>query len=154
MMQVHEEICAECEPTNPRLGQVPCTRIDIKEFGFFTKDWDADYVCHVTLISSANNITGFSGSERTPWITRGYGEMMPVKAREVYVHNDKCFTIHWTKTTNQKPTEFELTTARLSAGLGGISTPLLSDYLDRHIDSPGRYEKFVDDYFDDNPVPV
>ena len=67
------------------------------------------------------------------------------------MRNDKCFTIDWTETTNQKPTEFEVTTARLSAGLEGISTSLLSDYLDRHIDSPGSYERFVDDYFDGTP---
>ena len=115
------------------------------------KDWNADYVRHVTLGFSINNIKGFSDSERTLWITHGYGEMMPVKAREVYVRNDKCFTIDWTETTNQKPTEFEVTTARLSAGLEGISTTLLSDYLDRHIDSPGSYERFVDDYFDGTP---
>jgi hypothetical protein len=145
------EPCAGCQPSHARLWQVPCTRIDIKEIGFFMKDWNADYVRHVTLGFSINNIKGFSDSERTLWITHGYGEMMPVKAREVYVRNDKCFTIDWTETTNQKPTEFEVTTARLSAGLEGISTSLLSDYLDRHIDSPGSYERFVDDYFDGTP---
>jgi hypothetical protein len=145
------EPCAGCQPAHARLWQVPCTRIDIKEIGFFMKDWNADYVRHVTLGFSINNIKGFSDSERTLWITHGYGEMMPVKAREVYVRNDKCFTIDWTETTNQKPTEFEVTTARLSAGLEGISTTLLSDYLDRNIDSPGSYERFVDDYFDGTP---
>jgi hypothetical protein len=145
------EPCAGCQPSHARLWQVPCTRIDIKEIGFFMKDWNADYVRHVTLGFSINNIKGFSDSERTLWITHGYGEMMPVKAREVYVRNDKCFTVDWTETLNQKPTEFEVTTARLSAGLEGISTSLLSDYLDRHIDSPGSYERFVDEYFEGTP---
>lgn len=145
------EPCAGCQPSHARLWQVPCTRIDIKEIGFFTKDWDADYKRHITLGFSIGNIKGFSDSERTLWITHGYGEMMPVKAREVYVRDDKCFGLDWTETIQDQPTNYEVSTARLSAGLDGISTSLLSDYLDRHIDSPGSYEKFVDDYFEGTP---
>ncbi len=145
------EPCAGCQPSHARLWQVPCTRIDIKEIGFFMKDWNADYVRHITLGFSVGNIKGFSDSERTLWITHGYGEMMPVKAREVYVRDDKCFGLDWTESRDQRRTEYEVSTARLAAGLEGISTTLLSDYLDRHIDSPGGYEKFVDDYFDGTP---
>ena len=145
------EPCAGCQPSHARLWQVPCTRIDIKEIGFFMKDWNADYVRHITLGFSVGNIKGFSDSERTLWITHGYGEMMPVKAREVYVRDDKCFGLDWTESWDQRPTSYEVSTARLAAGLEGISTTLLSDYLDRHIESPGGYEKFVDDYFDGTP---
>ena len=45
--------------------------------------------------------------------------------------------------------DFELGTARLSAGMEGISTTLLSEYLDRHLD--GNFEGFVDEYFEGTP---
>lgn len=42
--------------------------------------------------------------------------------------------------------EFEVTTAKLSAGMEGVSHAVLSEYLDRHID--GGFERFVDEYFE------
>ena len=45
--------------------------------------------------------------------------------------------------------QHEVNTARLSAGMEGISTAMLSDYLDRHID--GNFEFFVDDFFQGAP---
>ncbi|KAL1958169.1 hypothetical protein VTO42DRAFT_5024 [Malbranchea cinnamomea] len=145
------EPCAGCQPSHARLWQVPCTRIDIKEIGYFMKDWRADYERHVTLGFSVGNIKGFSDIERTLFITHGYGQVLPVKAREVYVRDDRCFDLDWVETWHRTPTHFELRTARLSAGMEGISTAMLSDYLDRHIDGNGSFEKFVDDYFEGTP---
>jgi len=145
------EPCAGCQPSHARLWQVPCTRIDIKEIGYFMKDWKADYERHVTLGFSVGNIKGFSDIERTLFITHGYGQMLPVTAREVYVRDEQCFNLDWVESTNRIPNQFELTTAKLSAGMEGISTAMLSDYLDRHIDGNGSFEKFVDDYFDGTP---
>ena len=145
------EPCAGCQPSHARLWQVPCTRVDIKEIGYFMRDWNADYARHVTLGFSVGNIKGFSDCERTLWITHGYGEMIPVKAREVYVRDDKVFGVDWVETLNKPPTKYEVSTAKLSAGLEGVSTTLLSDYLDRHIDGPGSFERFVDDYFEGTP---
>lgn len=115
------------------------------------KDWKADYERHVTLGFSVGNIKGFSDIERTLFITHGYGQMLPVTAREVYVRDERCFNLDWVESTNRIPNQFELTTAKLSAGMEGISTAMLSDYLDRHIDGNGSFEKFVDDYFDGTP---
>jgi hypothetical protein len=54
------------------------------------KDWKADYeACQLRF--SVGNIKGFSDSERTLFITHGYGHMLPVKAREVYVRDEKMF---------------------------------------------------------------
>ncbi|KAF3481300.1 uncharacterized protein GIQ15_04059 [Arthroderma uncinatum] len=145
------EPCTGCQPSHARLWQVPCTRIDIKEIGYFMKDWKADYERHVTLGFSVGNITGFSDSERTLFITHGYGQVLPVKAREVYVHDEECFNLDWVESMNRPANHYDLKTAKLSAGMEGISTAMLSDYLDRHIDGNGSYEGFVDEYFAGTP---
>ncbi|KAL5046811.1 hypothetical protein BDW71DRAFT_206973 [Aspergillus fruticulosus] len=145
------EPCAGCQPSHARLWQVPCTRIDIKEIGYFMKDWKADYERHITLGFSVGNIKGFSDQERTLFITHGYGQVLPINAREVYVHNEQCFSIDWVEGMNREPSQFEVETAKLSAGMEGVSHAMLSDYLDRHIDGNGTFEKFVDDYFEGTP---
>jgi hypothetical protein len=145
------EPCAGCQPSHARLWQVPCTRIDIKEIGYFLKDWKFDYERHLTLGFSVGNIKGFSDTEKTLFITHGYGHMLPVTAREVYVRDDKCLKMDWVEVAAKGPTGYEVATAKLSAGMEGISTTMLSDYLDRHIDGTGTFEKFVDDYFEGTP---
>ena len=113
------------------------------------KDWRADYERHVTLGLSVGNIKGFSEQERTLFITHGYGHVMPVKAREVYVRDERCFNLDWVETVQQQPSDHAVDTAKLSAGTEGISRVLLSDYLDRHLD--GGFEAFIDDYFEGTP---
>ncbi|KAF2198839.1 hypothetical protein GQ43DRAFT_140654 [Delitschia confertaspora ATCC 74209] len=138
--------CGGCQPSHARLWQVPCTRIDIKDIAYFMKDWRADYERHVSLGFSVGNIKGFSPQERTIYITHGYGQYLPINAREVYVRDDKCFNVDWMETMHEKPLHFETNTAKLSAGMDGISHTMLSEYLDRHID--GGFECFVDEYFE------
>ena len=115
------------------------------------KDWKADYERHITLGFSVGNIKGFSEQERTLFITHGYGQVLPINAREVYVHNEQCFSIDWVESMHREPSQHEVETAKLSAGMEGVSHAMLSDYLDRHIDGNGTFEKFVDDYFEGTP---
>ena len=136
--------CAGCQPSHARLWQVPCTRIDIKDIAYFMKDWKADYERHVSLGFSIGNIKGFSSQERPIYVTHGYGHYLPIMAREVYVRDEKCFGVDWFETLNGL--HFEINTAKLSAGMEGVSRAMLSDYLDRHID--GGFENFVDEYFE------
>ena len=138
--------CGGCQPSHTRLWQVPCTRIDIKDIAYFMKDWKADYERHVTLGFSVDNIKGFSHHERTLYITHGYGHYLPIAAREVYVRDENCFGMDWVETWGQKPKAFEFDTARLTAGMEGISATLLSEYIDCHLD--GGFEAFIDDYFE------
>ena len=145
------EPCAGCQPSHARLWQVPCTRIDIKEIGYFLKDWKFDYERHISLGFSVGNIKGFSDTEKTLFITHGYGHMLPVTAREVYVRDETCLKMDWIEANSCSPDAYEVGTAKLSAGMEGISTTMLSDYLDRHIDGTGTFEKFVDDYFEGTP---
>lgn len=140
--------CAGCRPSHARLWQVPCTRIDIKDIGFFMKDWKADYERHVSLGFSVGNIKGFANTERLLYITHGYGHYLPINAREVYVRDDKCFGMDWAERIKD-PQQFEVPTAKLSAGMEGVSTSLLSEYLDRHLDK--GFEYFVDEYFEGTP---
>jgi hypothetical protein len=136
--------CAGCQPSHARLWQVPCTRIDIKDIAYFMKDWKADYERHVSLGFSIGNIKGFSPQERPIYVTHGYGHYLPIMAREVYVRDEKCFGVDWCESLTGL--HFEINTAKLSAGMEGISRAMLSDYLDRHID--GGFENFVDEYFE------
>ncbi|KAI5256755.1 hypothetical protein E4T42_01421 [Aureobasidium subglaciale] len=140
--------CGGCRPSHARLWQVPCTRIDIKDIGFFMKDWKADYERHVNLGVSAANIKGFSPNERTVYITHGYGYLLPINVREVYVRDDSCFNIDWSEKIND-PIQFESHTSKLSTGMEGVSASSLSDYLDCHLDN--GFESFVDGYFEGTP---
>ncbi|KAK5113787.1 hypothetical protein LTR62_003171 [Meristemomyces frigidus] len=140
------EPCGGCRPSHARLWQVPCTRMDIKDIGYFMKDWKADYERHVSLGFSIGNIKGFSSMERTLYITHGYGHYLPINAREVFVRDDKCFDVDWVEGIHETPRSFEVNTAKLSAGSAGVDTTLLSEYLDRHLDH--GFESFVDDYFE------
>ncbi|KAL1971401.1 hypothetical protein VTN31DRAFT_2381 [Thermomyces dupontii] len=145
------EPCAGCQPSHARLWQVPCTRIDIKEIGYFMKDWKADYERHESLGFTSDNIKGYSNHERTLFVTHGYGQIMPINAREVYVHDEESFNLEWVETVQRELTQFEVSTMKLSAGMEGISQTMLSEYLDRHIDGNGSFERFVDEYFEGTP---
>lgn len=140
--------CGGCRPSHARLWQVPCTRIDIKDIGFFMKDWKADYERHISLGFSVGNIKGFSQTERLIYVTHGYGQYLPINAREIYVRDATCFSMDWTEKTVD-PQSFEVPTARLSAGMEGVSTTLLSEYLDRHLEK--GFEFFVDNHFEGTP---
>jgi hypothetical protein len=143
------EPCGGCKPSHARLWQVPCTRIDIKDIAYFLKDWNADYERHVTLGFSVANIKGFSPSERMLYVTHGYGFVLPIWAREVFVHDDSCFGVDWVETLGEGPRQFEVPTAKLSAGMEGISHNVISEYLDCHLDQ--GFDRFVDEYFEGTP---
>lgn len=145
------EPCGGCQPSHARLWQVPCTRIDIKDIGYFIKDWTADFQPTIPGFSFGN-IRGFSNVERTLFITHGYGQVLPISAREVFVGSNARFSMDWAETHHGPvPLHYTLETARLSVGADGISPVLLSDYLDRHIDGKGTFERFISDYFSGTP---
>ncbi|KAI1337035.1 hypothetical protein F5Y15DRAFT_392123 [Xylariaceae sp. FL0016] len=145
------EPCGGCQPSHARLWQVPCTRIDIKDIGYFMKDWKADYERHLVRGVSVYNVKGFAPKETLMWITHGYGFCLPVMVREVYVSDDSCFQVDWVESyqVDQEPIEFELKTERLDVGEGGINTDSLNEYLDKHIES--GFENFIDDHFEGTP---
>lgn len=138
--------CAGCQPSHARLWQVPCTRIDIKDIGYFIKDWKADFERHVTLGFSIANIRGYSPLERPLFITHGFGYILPIQAREVFVRDEDCFNIDWVESHGEAPQQFDVPTARLTAGINGVSMQMLSEYLDRHIDD--GFERFVTQQFE------
>jgi hypothetical protein len=138
--------CNGCQPAHARLWQVPCTRMSISEIGFFYKNWTADFERHVTCDMSITNIKGFGPTERILYISHGYNYNMPLPVREVYVVNEESFGIDWSEGIHETPRAFELQTARLSARHDGISRPVLSQYLDLHVD--GGFERFVDEYYE------
>ncbi|GAP87011.1 putative c6 finger domain-containing protein [Rosellinia necatrix] len=145
------EPCGGCQPSHARLWQVPCTRIDIKDIGYFMKDWKADYERHLGRGVSVYNVKGFAQKETLMWITHGYGFCLPVMVREVYVADDSCFQVDWVESyqMDQEPIEFELKTERLDVGEGGINMEALAEYLDKHIES--GFENFIDDHFEGTP---
>ncbi|KAK4456487.1 hypothetical protein QBC42DRAFT_59410 [Cladorrhinum samala] len=145
------EPCAGCQPSHARLWQVPCTRIDIKDIGYFMKDWKADYERHLGRGMSVFNVKGFAQKETLMWITHGYGFALPVMVREVYVADESCFQLDWVESTlqDQEPIEFDIRTERLDVGQEGIQMEALSEYLDKHIDE--GFERFIDDHFEGTP---
>ncbi len=138
--------CAGCQPSHARLWQVPCTRIDIKDLGYFMKDWKADYERHVSVAFSVANIIGYASAERPLWITHGYGFILPITAREIFVRDEECFNVDWVESKHEEPREFDVPTARMTTGVEGISVNVLSAYLERHLD--GGFERWVDAHFE------
>ncbi|KAH8774735.1 hypothetical protein F5883DRAFT_412101 [Diaporthe sp. PMI_573] len=145
------EPCAGCQPSHARLWQVPCTRIDIKDIGFFMKDWKADYERHLDRGVSVYNVKGFAQKETLMWITHGYGFCLPVMVREVFVADESCFQVDWVEShlEDQEPIDFEIRTEKLDVGRDGVSMEALSEYLDKHIDQ--SFETFIDDHFEGTP---
>lgn len=145
------EPCAGCQPSHARLWQVPCTRIDIKDIGYFMKDWKADFERHLDLGVSVYNVKGFSSKESLMWITHGYGFALPVMVREVYVADKGCFALEWTESylQDQDPVDFKYETEKLDVGAEGIRMDAVQEYLDKHIDGP--FEDFIDDHFEGTP---
>ncbi|KAI1265348.1 hypothetical protein F5Y18DRAFT_417106 [Xylariaceae sp. FL1019] len=145
------EPCGGCQPSHARLWQVPCTRIDIKDIGYFMKDWKADYERHLSRGVSVYNVKGFAPKETLMWITHGYGFCLPVMVREVHVADESCFTVDWVESyqVDQEPIEFDIKTERLDIGEGGINIEALAEYLDKHIES--GFENFIDDHFEGTP---
>lgn len=145
------EPCGGCQPSHARLWQVPCTRIDLKDIGFFMKDWKADYERHLGRGVSVYNVKGFATKETLMWITHGYGFCLPVMVREVFVADDSCFQVDWVESyqVEQEPIEFELKTEKLDVGEGGINPDALAEYLDKHIET--GFENFIDDHFEGTP---
>ncbi|KAL8800523.1 MAG: hypothetical protein Q9182_005123 [Xanthomendoza sp. 2 TL-2023] len=142
------EPCQGCLPSHARLWQVPCTRTDIKELAYFMKDWKADYERHVSLEFPIENIKGFSKIETDMYITHGYGYYLPIRAREVFVQDERYFSADWMEKI-KNPEPHQVNTLRMSAGLRGIPSSLVSEYLDNHIE--GNFEAFVDGYFEGTP---
>ncbi|AEO58887.1 hypothetical protein MYCTH_2306599 [Thermothelomyces thermophilus ATCC 42464] len=145
------EPCAGCQPSHARLWQVPCTRIDIKDIGYFMKDWKADYERHLGRGMSVFNVKGFAQKETLMWITHGYGFCLPVMVREVYVADESCFQLDWVESSlqDQDPIDFEIRTERLDVGQDGISMEALNEYIDKHVDE--GFEQFIDDHFEGTP---
>lgn len=145
------EPCGGCQPSHARLWQVPCTRIDIKDIGYFLKGWKVDFERHMDLGVSVFNVKGFSSNETIMWITHGYGYALPVYVREVYVKDENAFQIDWVEShlTDQEPIEFDCRTEKLDVGAKGISMEALHSYLEKHID--GSFEEFIDDHFEGTP---
>jgi hypothetical protein len=145
------EPCAGCQPSHARLWQVPCTRIDIKDIGYFMKDWKADYERHMDRGVSVYNVKGFAQKETLMWITHGYGFALPVMVREVYVTDESCFVADWVESylPDQEPIDFETRTENLDVGVEGVRVDALSEYLDKHIDGP--FEDFINDHFEGTP---
>lgn len=113
------------------------------------KDWRADCERHVNLGYSIGNIKGFADTEQTLFLTHGYGHLLPVCAREIFVRDERCFGMDWRESMQASPSDHYVNTAKLSAGMEGISTALLSDYLDQHLGA--GFPNFVDDYFEGTP---
>jgi hypothetical protein len=145
------EPCAGCQPSHARLWQVPCTRIDIKDIGYFMKGWKADYERHMDRGVSVYNVKGFSAKESLMWITHGYGFALPVMVREVYVADESCFSVDWVESylVDQEPIDFETRTEKLDVGAEGVRVEALADYLDKHIDGP--FEDFINEHFEGTP---
>lgn len=145
------EPCAGCQPSHARLWQVPCTRIDIKDIGYFMKEWKADYERHLDRGVSIYNVKGFGSRETTMWITHGYGAVLAVPVREVYVADDRCFEVDWVESfhKDQEPIDFAARTEHLDVGVEGVSHSGLDKYLDQHIDE--HFDQFINDHFEGTP---
>ena len=124
--------------------------MDIKDLAFFMADWNTHFHQHVGVGFTIANIAGHGSGEQTLYVTHGYGgHLLPIRAREVLVREKDCFGLDWVEEFQNMNIEHSVETARLSSGKDGISTTVLSQYLDKHIDI--GFEQFVDEFFEGTP---
>lgn len=112
------------------------------------KDWKADCERHTDLDFAVGNIKGVSDAEYDLYITHGYGYYLPIRAREVFVMDDRYFGTDWVEKI-QDPEQHEVNTMRWTTSPQGVSSAHLSEYLDKHIEH--GFEAFVDNYFEGTP---
>ncbi|KAL8689864.1 MAG: hypothetical protein Q9218_004563 [Villophora microphyllina] len=119
-----------------------------KTIAYFMKDWKADYERHAGLDFITNNIRGVSDAEYDMYITHGYGYYLPIRAREVFVRDERYFGTDWVEKIVD-PEQHEVNTMRWTTSPQGVSPARLSEYLDKHIDH--GFEDFVDNHFEGTP---
>lgn len=139
--------CHGCQPSHARLWQVPCTRLDIKDLGFFVSKWDVDYRRHVSMEISDANIKGYSPVESVMWITHGYGIVFPVRVRQVFVRDNRCFDVDWVETSHDMPMEFDVHTAHMTVGSDGLDSKTMQNYLDEYVNDRQFFIRFIDNHF-------
>ncbi|KAI4205036.1 MAG: hypothetical protein LQ350_000663 [Teloschistes chrysophthalmus] len=110
--------------------------------------WKADCERHPSLDFAVGNIKGVSDAEYDLYITHGYGYYLPIRAREVFVMDDRYFGTDWVEKI-QDPEQHEVNTMRWTTSPQGVSSARLSEYLDKHIEL--GFESFVDNYFEGTP---
>jgi len=134
------DVCSGCKPSHARLWQVPCTRVDVRDLGYFLKGWNAD--CDWEhRVKWAEGLCTFSSDTRNQWFSHDLGFVCDIGTREVYLETDiqGIFNVRWIDHTDLKhPLAQEINTANLTVVEEGISRLALSEYLDRHIE--GHFE--------------
>lgn len=140
--------CSQCQPHHARLWQVPCTRLDVRDLGYFMGDWKNDTQGKITFPEEVN-VYGRSTKERTLYIGHGFDIVMPIAAHDVYVYQDTSLVLQWTETHLRTPKDFVTKTACMSVVSTGIDKDMLDKYLDRHIDN--GWCRFVDHHFEGTP---
>lgn len=136
--------CSGCQPHHARLWQVPCTRLDVRDLGYFMYDWKNDIQGKATLPDVI-----ISGEQRTLYIGHGFDIVMPIDAYDVLVDHDKSLILNWTETHHRTPRDFAAKTECMSITSKGIDKDMLSEYLDRHLDN--GWSRFVDHHFEGTP---
>lgn len=144
--------CAGCQPSHARLWQVPCTRIDIKDLGYFLEGFSADCQPKQSFAPSVSDIKGYGDKETLIWVSHGYGLALPVAARKIFFTDTHVLPVSWVEVTTGRgtgPLEFETPTDEFTVGEKGISRHVLSEYVEKYID--GSFEEFVDEYYGYTP---
>jgi hypothetical protein len=140
--------CDGCQAHHARLWNVPCTRMDIKDLGFFMYEWKDDHCRRITF--TEDNIIGTSGAPRSIYIGHGFGIALPVAVCEVQVRNEACLELQWEESHLEQPVAFAARTANFSlAEDAEVNVNMLHDYLDRQVE--GQWLNFVANHFEGIP---
>lgn len=146
------EICAGCKPSHARLWQVPCTRVDIKEFGFFLKDWALDHERHPSLAIPTGAVLDIKhGGQTSPavrlWVSHGYGVCLPIDAHEKIMRDNTFGIVSWAEQTKHGVEDYNIFTSNL--GSEAVDPDLLTAYVETHIGP--KFPRFVRKHFQDTP---
>jgi hypothetical protein len=140
--------CDGCQAHHARLWNVPCTRMNIRDLGFFMYEWKDDY-CRQSIFTE-DNIIGTSGTPRSIYIGHGFGIALPVTVCEVQVRNEASLEIQWEETHLAQPISFTKQTANFSLVQDAeVNVNMLHDYLDRQVE--GQWLNFVVNHFESTP---
>ncbi|MCJ1313123.1 hypothetical protein MMC25_006800 [Agyrium rufum] len=134
-----KKTCDQAEPcggcTNAsRNWQMPCTRLDIKDLGYFLKDWRADFEASDSY-HSVDDITGFYLTSHHLLVTHGYEIYLPLQVREFNSRKeDSSPAHHYVFITGRHQPGGDFDTARLHVEDSKLLAGLIMEYTAKHVD--------------------
>jgi len=120
----------------------------ISEIGYFLKDWETGG----ESFGGSIILEPFSRSQETDFVSHGCGHMMPLTTGEATASGPKEPQVDWDESRLELPVSPGVSTSSLVSERPVIEPPVLSGYIDRHLDS--NFEDFLNNHYESTPFTI